>query len=62
MSKAPEFGLVDALVIVTVGFVSSFVMLNCVAAVLVFEAASCATPAATSTVTSPSVEGVIVAV
>ena len=46
-------------VIIIVGLVISYNTLNCVAAVFPLVAASCTTSAATSTVTLPSVVGVI---
>ena len=49
-------------VIATDGAVPSNEVLNCVAAVLLLPAASCAALAGTSTVTVPSLLGVIVAV
>ena len=60
--KAPDTGSAEVVEIVTVGTVSSLVIENWVAAVLTLPAASCATAAATSTVTAPSAAGVIVAV
>ena len=62
IGNAPETGSDDVDVMDTVGTVPSLVMENCVAAVLPLEAASWATPAATSTVTGPSPAGVMVAV
>ena len=52
----------SAAVIVMVGAVPSYVQLNCVAAVLLFPAASVNVLAATSMVAAPSAVGVNVAV
>jgi hypothetical protein len=54
------FVVADAVdVMLTVGTVLSYVLLSCVAAVLLLPAASVATPAAMSTVTAPWALGVM---
>ena len=58
ISNTPDCGLEASDVKATVGAVPSAVTLSCAEAVLLFPAASCATLAAISTVTAPSVVGV----